>query len=389
MRVWLCALIACAACGGDEETSAGRTPEPPRDPLPATSLGPYAVGVTTMDVSAGDRTLPMEIWYPAEPSDAAPERYQLKLGALVVVEADSGVGAVRDAALDLRGAPHPVVMFSHGSGGTRIQSLYLTEYLASHGFVVAAPDHVGNTFAEEVNEAAQLPRIEAARLRPEDMRAGLDALLARGDTAGDLLELAVDPARIGIAGHSFGGFTSLRIAGAHIDVGGFAAECASDPEQLICDGYPPDGPFDEIQRDERVVAAVAQAPGGAVAMGSDGFGAVAIPTMIQAGTADWHTPYDSEAAAPYAQLPSPAWLLTLDGAGHFTFSDMCWLLEALGLTIEDFDDGCADTNLPIDDAHPLIQAATTAFLRQTVAGDLSFPGELEKMLPDFATMDHK
>ena len=46
--------------------------------------------------------------------------------------------------------PHPLIVFSHGNSGFRRQSTFLTTHLASRGFVVAAPDHTGNTLFEMV-----------------------------------------------------------------------------------------------------------------------------------------------------------------------------------------------------------------------------------------------
>ncbi len=62
--------------------------------------------------------------------------YELYLGTLKLAEIDSPNAAVRDAALDRRGAPYPTILFFHGNGGVRAQSYFLTEHLASHGFVV-------------------------------------------------------------------------------------------------------------------------------------------------------------------------------------------------------------------------------------------------------------
>ena len=87
--------------------------------------------------------------------------------------------AVRGAPIAEEGEDFPLVLFSHANGALRMQSTYLTVPLASHGFVVAAPDHAGNTLTEllasdEVDVGAQLLSFQD---RPRDLGVVLDALL--------------------------------------------------------------------------------------------------------------------------------------------------------------------------------------------------------------------
>ncbi|MFO0755098.1 MAG: dienelactone hydrolase family protein [Byssovorax sp.] len=374
--------LACpllAACG--DEIAPGPDKLAPLPPTTPREKGPYAVGVTTFETTDGEpggRTLPVEVWYPATPPQAAPPaHYQLMLGSLVIADMGSPLGAVRDATADPRGAPHPVVIFSHGFGGVRFQSIYLTEYLASHGFVVAAPDHVGNTFHEQVDKASAISGIEAARLRPIDVSRTLDALLDRSALPSGLLSGQADPSRVGIAGHSFGGFTAFRIAGATLDVKTLAAQCEGPSPSAICDGYG-QGPLPPVSaRDDRFIAAIPQAPGIASIFGPEGFGAIAVPTMIQGGLLDETMPFATEQAAPFAELTVPAYLVGIDRGGHFTFSNMCDLLDLLSLDLDAFDDGCGAANIPASEAHPAINRFATAFALVTIAGDTTFADELD------------
>ena len=363
-------------CGEDEPTApAGPGVSAPSAP------GPFAVGVTTLEAVNGTRTLPLEVWYPAKPGGDVAE-YVLKVGVLDLAKLASPLGAVRDAKPDLRRGPHPVVVFSHGNGGTRIQSVYLTEWLATHGFVVAAPDHVGNTFAEMINKDKAIPPAEAAVVRPVDVSKSLDALLAASDAPDGLLAGVADATRVAVAGHSFGAFTALRVAGASTDSAAVLANCQAGGG-LICDGWE-NVSMPASARDPRFVVALAQAPGGAQAMyagGRNGFSDVAIPTMIQGGTSDELTPYADEHVKPYESLPAPAWLLGVDKGGHFTFSDMCRLIELVGLSVEEFKDGCGPDNLPWQEAHGLIQRISTAFLQVELAGESDFAAELDPAQP--------
>src|SRR5262245_27907817 len=97
-------------------TSAPGAPDPTRP-------GRLMVGVTTVDAvdeSRGNRTLPVEIWYPARRSGR-------------------GAEPIRQ--------PHPLVLIAHGLCGSRLYYDYLATHLTSHGFVVAAPDFTGMTRA--------------------------------------------------------------------------------------------------------------------------------------------------------------------------------------------------------------------------------------------------
>ncbi|HVP31628.1 MAG TPA: dienelactone hydrolase family protein [Myxococcota bacterium] len=187
--------------------------------------GPHPVGVRSFEPTdaARGRTLPLEVWYPAAEAhrgaDLSPETqdtYQV-----LALFPGAPQAAVRDAEpAPLPRGRAPVVVFSHGFGGHRRQTTFLCTHLASHGYVVAAPDHVGNTVADmmqtfmDVQAGKPLPDPDALlgsmiAARPADASFVLDWLLGGG--AAGVSELA-DAARVGISGHSFGGWTTLVTA---------------------------------------------------------------------------------------------------------------------------------------------------------------------------------
>jgi predicted dienelactone hydrolase len=375
MKRWLSSIALAAAFGCSSEAAEEATPTAPDQP------GPHRVGVTTIETSSEGRTLPIELWYPAKATNSGAVSYPVMLGPLKLTEIPSPLAAVRDAPLDARGAPYPVVLFSHGNGGMRIQSVYLTEHLASHGFVVAAPDHVGNTFAEQVNNTGLSPA-QAAYVRPLDISRTLDALLERSEH-GPLLAGAADASRVGAAGHSFGGYTVFRLAGATVDVEALVAECSAS-NGLLCSGWQDVTEFPESMRDPRVIAALPQAPGGAQAMtagGHDGFADVEIPIMVQAGTTDEITPFETESRGPYQQVSGAAVLVGIADAGHFTFSNVCQIMELAELAIEELSDGCLPHDIPWRDAHVLANGFATLFFQVHVAGRLELAGQLEPRQP--------
>jgi predicted dienelactone hydrolase len=174
--------------------------------------------VRTAHVERGSRGLPVEVWYPAtdehagrDVAEATRDTYELIPGLPATWQ-----NAVRDAAP--RAGRRPLIAFSHGYGGHRRQSTFLCTHLASHGYVVAAVDHVGNTVLDVLQGILMLqgggtrpdPRAvlrEFIEARPADVSCTIDRLLE--GVAG--LEHLVDPERIGMAGHSFGGWTTLAV----------------------------------------------------------------------------------------------------------------------------------------------------------------------------------
>lgn len=175
--------------------------------------GRFPVGVRTIEArdSARDRRFPIEIWYPATArhagQDAASETQDAFVGGWD--PAPRKQMAVRDA--EPRPGSSPLVVFSHASGHHRRGATFLCTHLASHGYVVAALDHSEVVAPELARREGETAEQRAARVqavigsRVPDVRFLLDRLL--GGTEHEAP--ALDAGRIGIVGHSFGGWTAL------------------------------------------------------------------------------------------------------------------------------------------------------------------------------------
>ena len=356
----LVAALVVAACSGDDggssegsggtdavTTTAVALPEGPAPDEP----GEYGVGrstVTLVDESRDGRSLTVDAWYPIDPeaaADAEPSTYAFIPGVQFETErARDGVPVATDG-------PFPLVVFSHGSGGIRFQSTFLTEILASQGYVVLAPDHTGNT-AYDRFLGTDAPPEENAVNRPTDVSFVIDQLV--DEVSSPLADLGeqVDPERIGVVGHSAGGYTALAVAGG-------------------VRGAPAD------ERVDAVVGLAAAAEG----MSEETLVAVDVPTLLVSGTSDVTTTIEEHTEPAWEGVTGgPVVRVDITDAGHQSFADVCVYRDliptlddppaALVEAIEDFAvEGCAPELLDIDRAQEITDIFTIGFLDEFVAGD--------------------
>ncbi|MBV9568599.1 MAG: alpha/beta hydrolase [Hyphomicrobiales bacterium] len=171
------------------------------------------------DANHGDQ-LRITIWYPAaaraveEALDIGPPNQPLFRPGKAAPEA----GFADDKA-------RPVILLSHGFGGTARVMAWFGTALAREGFIVIAVDHPGNNGRDTMTIAGATLFWE----RPGDLRAALARVKADGAIAPHL-----DLARLGVSGFSAGGFTGLAAAGARVDIRRFQAFCMANPTDGVC-----------------------------------------------------------------------------------------------------------------------------------------------------------
>jgi dienelactone hydrolase len=325
-------LLACTPPAGaptQPPTVGGLTPAPtaaapptspapiatrrPTDDLPDPGApGPYAVGATrrttARTLANGDRRgIGLEVSYPALPADPL-------MGNLTGPPALAG--------------PHPVVVFSHGHGAQPHHYRPAIEHLASHGFVVVAPVH-----NDCVNCLGEDQLLGQNLRRTGDVSAALDAVLALSAGDDGILRGVADPVRVGVAGHSRGGYTTLRA----------------------------------LEEDDRLLAGLALAPStwGGRATAAPDPARVARPLMIIQGEWDAQVPYDGVAEF-FERIPATApnrWFVGFPRTGHA------------------FWDECVDGRMSVRPCSAMLAADQvgraakrwgTAFLLRHVAGDVRY-----------------
>lgn len=299
--------------------------------------GAYPIGVRTLEVvnpnqldiakakdgevPSYDRPLTLEVWYPA----SIPE------GEVVLTEYTDWLGrpnsevrpqvpftfqgrALRDAALDHNEEPFPLVIVSHGYPGSRYLLSYLSENLASKGYVVVAIDHTESTHQDAGPFASTLMN------RSLDILFVLDEMAKRSEKNSDsFLSGHLDANNTALIGYSMGGYGVLNVAGA-----GYSQQMTTAFKQMTggstaIQSRTTGAPDLVAAPDERIKAVVAFAPWGMTRGTWDeaGLAGLRIPTFFIAGDQDDVSGYEKGIKAIYeGAVNTERYLLTYVNARH-------------------------------------------------------------------------
>ncbi|MEO8657253.1 MAG: alpha/beta fold hydrolase [Bryobacteraceae bacterium] len=186
----------------------------------------------------------------------------------------------------------PLVIVSHGTGGSHLTHRNLAAHLARHGYVVAVPEHPRNN--RNNNELAGTA-VNLAN-RPRHVRSAIDWAFS-----------TFEPSAVVIIGHSLGGYTALAVSGGNPTA--FPNETPNQQPQAI-----------DVDRDHRVNALVLLAPATVWFMAPGALDSVRLPILMLTGSKDTHTPaFHAEIVKQGVPDKSLVEHIAVENAGHFSF----------------------------------------------------------------------
>jgi predicted dienelactone hydrolase len=308
--------------------------------------GPYAVGFRSDTISyqvpfvEENREVRVSIWYPADSGSGDETKYQGVFNAPDVWEnADALPG------------PYPVLLYSHGHQGYAEASGMLMAHFASHGWLVAAPDHTNNTTWDGPDRTTEI-----FYERPLDISRIIDHLEEL--STGDPLSQA-NTEEVILMGHSFGGYTTFALGGASYAMDDLAPACAQgDGPSAFCATMTPEKEalFRDGFRDDRVIGIIPMAPGDYDLFGSEGYLSLDAAAMHLTGELDPATGTSSDNI--WAALPSPPHRrVHILGGGHQTFTDLSGILEQF------------DGLISAEDGNRILRIYTLAFAEYLLGAD--------------------
>jgi len=326
--------------------------------------GPYPVGVRLVKIAYQGKELPGMVWYPAKPpAGAKGYNYRSKRAGQ----------AVLDAPLDSKGAPYPLILFSHGLGGCASQSVFYTENLASFGYIVVAADHKDSAMCHTdrdpdikpmkmawiaIKTGGDLSKTVFAMFgdrfkdsgfdfsyRPAEAKAAIDQALALNADAASFLKGAMDPNKIGVTGHSLGGYTSLMVGGVPFlcDQPEDQNPTGCDFNKLALDRTPSPCCLDYVKksdpfqsRDPRIKAMLPLGPAIFFPHLDRAAAEIKIPVMVISGD-------QGKMEVPWAPIqtlfdhaPAPKYALRLKQTDHMTIADMALNVPGARLVLPGF-----------------------------------------------------
>jgi len=324
-------------------------------PGPRDASAPSGVGYTELEFvdSERSRTLETTLWYPT-PDNPNPTEQTYRSGFLG--------HAMKDAQPFDVPVRRPLILLSHGDRGMSTNLAWLAERFAENGYLVAGIDHWLNTTRNNEPE-------ETLRLwnRPADLSFVLTRLLA-DPSWGE----RIDSNRIGVAGHSSGGYTAFALAGAIYDANAMAAYCQSDrrgPDCRLVEGVD----FGEVDfsgasesyRDGRIRASFAMAPAAGNGIRVSSLAAIAIPVHVVTTRHD-ELLDPARNAMHYAKQTPGSTLTVEEEGGHFVYLSRCSLVSKIFTYFLEFDVCGTRSSVDRDAVHRRISKRAVTFFDENL-----------------------
>ncbi|MCE2662341.1 MAG: alpha/beta hydrolase, partial [Microcystis sp. 53602_E8] len=223
----------------------------------------------------------------------------------------------------------PVIIFSHGLASRPEDYAQAIEHLASYGFLVAAPQHPSSDtqylqgmlggYYRNIFDGNEFIN------RPKDISFVIDELARRNASQ---FQGKLNLTNVGVAGHSFGGYTSLAVAGAQIDFDNLAKDCNRPYSginiAILLECRALELPRQVYNfRDERVTAVFAANPVNRSIFGEKGLSKISIPVLLGSGSYDPAANPIFEQAIPFTWLKTPdKYLAMVEGQAHVNFTEL-------------------------------------------------------------------
>lgn len=232
----------------------------------------------------GNAVFSMMIMYPTSERDGAQK-------------ALCGSHVPQDVALEEK--TFPLVLISHGSGGTPLLYQTLARHLASNGFIVGMPEHPFNNR----HDNSLAGTIENLVNRPKHIRAAVDWFFNN-----KIFSPLLKPDTVAVIGHSMGGYTALALAG------GIPTPLPQEAENGTMTHI-------DVKPDPRVKTLVLLAPAAVWFRSQGALSRVEIPILMLVGEKDKHTPYERHARLVLDGVPDKTKIQCkiVENAGHFSF----------------------------------------------------------------------
>jgi predicted dienelactone hydrolase len=368
-----CSAKDAAAPANDAGSDATQGPRPVQAGDAAWERpGPSPVGHTVFTATdeARARTLTLQLWYPAAPSAKEDAKAGTALEELVVDPVDRAtmaalvakadpactrtrVGSVKD--LPPAEGAFPLLAFSHCHSCVRFSMAAIAERLASHGFAVVAPDHLGNTVFDAQRGTSAPLSGEYLAVRAADVRFALDvALDGKSPSVPAALRGKLDADKVGVFGHSYGAATT-----------GLVLARDPRPKAGVAIGAP-------MENDLLPPAKMAE---------------IKVPALFLLAREDNSISEigNNLMRSNFKRGTPPLWLLEVEDAGHWSFSDTCALtpsfLPGCGEGIRQTDPGTPFRYLENDGARGLAASYVTAFFAAHLRADATAKAFLTAVHP--------
>ena len=312
--VFAVALVVLAGCSnGEDGADAPDIVETPAIVDAAHTVGLRQVEFVDRTSGEGERHLALNVFYPAEPAPEGAKPFSLPLFTNLDFYSDLPPAA--------DGKRRPLILFSHGRASSGLYYAWFAQQLAGRGYIVAAIEH----YRANVNDSSIVYLSSKLWQRPRDLTLTADFLLTD-----PFWRPLIDPDRIGVAGHSQGGFTSLWLGGARVNAEKYLAFQEHWKNNLAVPAYLRDQmPLDAAPAlnvaDPRIKAAFAMAPGDIKLFGMDeaGLREMKTPAYLTVGAGDTWTPPDANAAFAAANMPGAQLDVIPGDVGHDVYLNEC------------------------------------------------------------------